>query len=148
MRISVVESAINTFTEAEFPTPLIAELGYVMEILRLLVDADPGDLEGNSNCDVAVYDRSRTAMPNLSDSGVLHHSRLESNVTTQGGTAWNNYYEVDFTDGAGNGLLYGKKSIFIAALGVGEVAVLDHHVAILYRLKKVNAAELVGLMAD
>lgn len=145
IRGSVQMSAANAFTEAVISTPVIAEAGYVMELLKIFLDENLGGLANLNTFEAAIYDRSRAAIPNISDPGVIHSHRRYSRT---GGATASSYTEVDLTDGGGNGLLYGKKQIFCAADSTDDTVALGFKYAILYRLKAVNATELVGLMQD
>lgn len=151
MRITVTESSAETFTEAFVATPLIAEAGLVMEILKVFfytaLDNDEITIVALDVIKVALYDRSQEAVPRISDVGTVMADRLGHDATTNG-CAWWTTREFDLTDGAGNGLLYGKKSIYLGIEGTSVANPARVDCAILYRLVPVNPTELIGLMAD
>lgn len=150
MKGTVVESAVNTFTEAPINVPNLAEAGFVMEILKIWMENThnaPTSIDAGDHVAAALYDRPATALPRLADPGVIitqrHHGG--SGATTG---MYQTVWEYDFTDGDGNGLLYGKKQLFLGVLGLSLGVVGRADVSILYRLKKVKIEELVGLVQD
>lgn len=151
LRLQVTETATNTFTEAKVATPNLSEAGYVMEILKIFAMMEHVVLTQRAAGDMmqwAVYDRSKTALPSLSDSGVLFRYADGFDIVTSGGANPQKVINFDFTDGAGNGILYGKKELFAGIKGESLSQISRVDFAILYRLKKVSVAEMIGLVAD
>lgn len=144
----ITESAANTFTEGTVATPLLTEAGYVMEILKIFAVHPMGDQAATEGIRFAVYDRTKTSMPNFTDNGVLKHSRYQNVLTTSGGLENYGNHCDDYTDGNGNGVLYGKKNIYAGIQGQNQASPLTLEVAILYRLVKVDPEELISLIAS
>lgn len=146
MRMQVVESAANTFTEANFATPSLLEAGYVMEILRITTALESiPDISGGDRYEVAIYDRTKSAIPAHSDDGVLVSYKRHIGLATQGGSEFGSVHIWEFTDGAGNGLLYAGKRLYIAVLGESQTNPQTIGAQILYRLKKTSVEEIIGL---
>lgn len=149
LRGSVTESAANTFTEANLPTPNMTEAGYVMEVLRIYFEIE-GDLNltDGDKLSIAVYENSVTALPYYDDSGVILKWKYVAGVVASGANKILLTYTQDYTDGAGNGLLVGRKEIKLGIEGLSQTNALKANFAILYRLVKVSPAELVGLISS
>lgn len=151
LRLVVTESAANTFTEADFPTPVM-QIGngklLVMEMLRILADVPIGDLVNGDAVYAAIYDRARTSIPGIADHGVLFRMSSYATITTSGGTNDRSLVQVDLTDGAGNGLLYARDTIRIAIAGGSQGSALQFQAAILYRMKEISAEEYIGIVND
>lgn len=151
LAIGVLESAANTFTEGEIPTPNIAEAGYVMEILKVYAEiakTDKSIFIAADQVDIALYDRTRTERAFLSEAGMICTWRIHCFVDTSGGHFQSLQKEWDFTDSGGNGFLYGKKKLYAYTQGFSSSEATRISFRILYRLKKVAVTELVGLVQD
>lgn len=149
LRMQVVGSAANTFTEASFPTPNLTEAGYVMEILRIYFELEGTlDMIADDRISYGIWENSRAALPHLNDAGVVAKVKIHSTLLTEGASTTYETNQQDFTDGNGNGLLYGRKEIFIGVEGISQTNAITVNAAILYRLVKVTPAELVGLISS
>jgi hypothetical protein len=146
--MQVIGSAPNTFTEASFNTPNLTEAGFVMEILRIYYELEGVlDLGPDNRIEYGIWENSRPLMPNLNDSGVINKQKIHATLLTEGANSTYETPDVAFTDGAGNGLLTGRKEIFIGVEGVAQTNAITVNAAILYRLVRVTPGELVGLIS-
>lgn len=153
IRGEVISSANDTFTENVTATPLVAEAGLVMEILKVFMQLEfVNPIELLVGGDLAVGSlRDRASLlspPRIGQTGVIATFKMNAGVVTNGANGMNMIVEYDLTDSNGNGMLYGKRDIFATVDSVGAATEIILSWAILYRLKKVNATELVGLMAE
>lgn len=150
LRGRVAESAPNTLTEVELATPNLTEAGFVMEILKIFWDLDLSVMDGASadGLKFAIYETSRTALPFYSDSGTIFIHHTFQQLTSSGTNIYYKSGMMDYTDGAGNGLLIGRKKIILAITGISQTAGKTVNFAILYRLVKISPAELVGLISS
>jgi len=148
LRLNVTETAANTFTQAlPVQTPIVPERNLVMNIIRVFLDMEDGGIGENDTRELAIYDQSRTAMPEISDAGVLIRTRNVVHITTSGIVDRQGPAVFDFTDGQGNGVLYGRKQIFIAVEGGSQSIAMIAHAMIEYTLTEVSDSELVGMLA-
>jgi len=148
IRGEVIESAVNTYTEAAVSTPNIAEAGFAMEILKVFIEINVDAMGDDQGVEVHLADRSRTVIGSINTPGVIAKLRTLNRFTTSGRAHANYPVEYDLTDSGGNGYLYGKKEIFAAVFGTGQTVPITGKWALLYRIKKVSVTELVGLMQD
>jgi hypothetical protein len=158
-RMIVAQTAANTYKEAEFPTPIVQNLGnersLVMEILKVIIDMNSSELVNAQIVTISMHiaDRSQTTVRSVSEPGVLIDSVKEvaciDTAITEGtiGVAQPPQLQVvDLTDGAGNGILYGKSTMFIAIEGSNNINIKRAKAALIYRLIEVPASELIGII--
>ncbi len=147
MRLQVTESAANTFTEIALSTPNLPEVGLIMEILRIYWESETDAEAANADkITVGLYGVSRTAMPGLNDNDVIWKFRRTKHFTSSGSDMFLETGETPYTDGNGNGLLYGRKDIILAIEGESNITAHIFNLAILFRLVKVSSQELIGLI--
>lgn len=149
LRLRMKESGTNTYTEGEVNTPNMTEAGYVMEILRIEFahSTQPNKTTTGDEANWALSDSSKTVIPRLDQPGVLCRDGWGFDLMSSGAATSGGRGMYDFTDGAGNGLLYGKKTLFWHVKGESQSAALDIGWTLLYRLVKVSAEEIVGLIS-
>lgn len=142
-----METAANTFTENSFPTGTLLEAGFVLEVLRIKLEIESiVDQGANDGLKIAIYERSRAAMPHLNDSGVFAVYDFESEVAGGSGVSeMLKFHDYDFTDGGGNGIASAQKELFIGIQGVGQTNPQTANVAVLTRVTRVALEELVAL---
>lgn len=150
LRMLKTESAANTFTEQEFPTPVpiaVPNNRYmVMNILKIFIQPNVGDMGDGDAFTCAVYDRTRSGMPGMADPGVLAVRVNTAKLTTSGAHNVDSLTCVDLSDGAGHGVLYAKSKIYIAIQGTSQSGALGIRVAILYTLTELTPEEYIGLV--
>lgn len=144
----VTEDTASTFKQGTMNLPQLTEAGFVVEILKIFWEI-PTTISGavNDGVQIAVYENSDNAIPNISEAGVWLVDRQAFPLTTEGAPTIRHQGAKDFTDGGGNGVLTARKQLFIAVLGVSQAALSALAIQIEYRLVKVSAAELLGMMA-
>lgn len=151
-RLDVDESAANSFTEKEHNTPVHQSLeggaALVMEILRIFLNTDEGDQLSGDSVQVEIGDRSASGMRGQDAAGVLVSYSDKTTLTTSGACWSCNPKIFDFTDGNGNGMLYAKRKMYMSVLGTNQGSALTPRASILYRMKKLTAQELVGILED
>jgi hypothetical protein len=159
LNIAVTEGTVNVFTEESVATPVIRDLGngkaMVMEILKLYFEMDAPELINIVNttvrCQLTI--QSQTGIQILSHPDVImkYHRGITcvDTAATDGTVALylgDEVKEFDLTDGNGNGLIYANKNIFLGIQGANNTTVKHARVKILFRLKKVNAQEMIGAL--
>lgn len=155
---SAVQTSATGFIESETAMPVRIQALEVMEILAIEYEFSGGSMQSVdaefSNALIAnIYENSRTANIALNDSRcvdkaiiVLSMVTPESTETGAAGYAYENIILHDFAKG-GKGFLYAGQSMFV---GVDQdalaVSLLTVAARVLYRLVKVTANELIGLV--
>lgn len=120
-----------------------------MEILRIFWEISvPVAQVAGDGLSFAIQETSRAAMPLISDAGVILKKTLRNIVVTEGGVYLHFTGSEDYTDGAGNGLLSGRKELIMSVIGISQSSDMEISYAILYRLVKVTPGELVGLISS
>jgi hypothetical protein len=149
LRGFIIESGANTYTEKVIATPNLTEAGFVMEILKIFYEIESvlAEVSGDGIL-FAIQETSRVAVPDISDAGVILKERWMLLVVTEGGKYTKLTSVVDYTDGAGNGLLSARKELLMSVEGISQTIPMIIHFAILYRLVKVSPAEIVGLISS
>lgn len=151
LRFKKLQTGVDTFSEVKIPVPVVQDLGgkaLVVELLKLLITMPAGSLLDGDSIEIAVYDRERTSMPDLDDSGVLYFDRFLTQLTTEGSSQLRETIVIDYSDGNGRGVLYGKKDMFAGIDSNSQGAARTVSGAWVYRLVEVGATELIGLIAD
>lgn len=150
LRGMVTESAANTFTEAEENTPVPVHMPnnkyLVMNILRVYVQPSDGAADDGDAVDMAIYDRSRAAMPAVSDAGIVAVNHLGTFMTTSGRVAVESPRVFELSDGQGHGILYARSKIYVGIQGASQANPLTGRYAIEYTLVEVDPEEYVGLI--
>lgn len=159
LKFSLTMSAANTFTEKEIKTPVVQSLGneraLVMEILKVHLYVRCTELRNilATEQEIHITDRTVSGMKNWGNSEcIMHASKSVICIDTAATDATlavidpNGDLEFDFTDGNGNGILYGKSAVFIGMLTSNFAAAGTVAGQILYRLKEVSASELLGII--
>lgn len=151
MNLALTESAANTFTQTEFPIPVLRgvigrDKYQVMEVLK--VEFFNG---GFSTIDIVVghlqlTTSSKTARVFGNDPDVIAYSVIDVDFLTGGSQAVDTQPKTwDLTDGAGHGIIVASQSIFLACQGTGQVAATVNFCRVLYRFKNISVQEFVGL---
>lgn len=153
----VLETAANTYTEGKVSTPVaVVSNGKMlaMEILRIWVHlSTPDTIAGAGTSTLVTFHiarRTKTAIAYWYDADVIGHAeRMVENTAAEGyGHPDRQTIVYDFTDGAGNGLLYAAKELFVGIKGTSNTNQKAVQGKILYRLKEVDVQEYVGLLAE
>lgn len=149
-RMAVVESAVGTYTEAQFNTNISnvpqGNSIMVMEILKIFLEFGVDNNVEDSSYRVHVADRSHSAVQSWNTPGIIARSTIETQVVTSGGMANQTPKVIDLSDGNGNGLLYARSTIFLACIGVTQTAAGGAQASILYRWKKIPVTEYIGIV--
>lgn len=160
MNLKITESAANTYTEDSESTPVVTQLvdgnAQVIEILKIMTNLEAPDLLAatKSTSNMHISSKSETAIKYLEDSNVIIHEDRQVEAVgartaeATGVTNCKHPAIYDFTDAEGNGLLFAGKKIYIGVTGVGCNNPMSARAKILYRLKKVSAAELLGIIQN
>lgn len=162
LRQRVVESAANTYTEAEINMPVVqnyeGDYAMVLELLKVIAYLTQPDLVNAVNTLVAAHlsDKVNTAVVLPHDASCICPFERDTRcLDTSGGTDATitavgapNPIVIDFTDSNGNGILYGKQKLYLGIKGTNNSAAKQLSVMILYRMKKVKASELIGIIQN
>lgn len=162
MRLSrATEAVAGTAVETETQTPVRRSESLVMEILMAEFEFSGGGC-GDTDADVAIEEKasittrtsgSTPAVARLNDSSLISLAKIRYNVeygeaTETGGGGWseNRITRNDYSS-SGYGFLCAANSLFLQVDGSTSCeGVLAADARILYRLVKVTANELVGLV--
>lgn len=149
MYCGLVEPAANTFTAAAFNTPVVSSGDgkvWVMNILRIHVFHPAGDDLDDDSTSVLICDREPAAMLSYNTPGVIFRDQMSTQIVTSGGVNFRAHGVVEFGDGNGHGLLFGKKQIWAAVQGGSQGAAQGFQFAIEYTLVQVGAEEYIGMV--
>lgn len=160
---SITLSAANTATELTLGTPIVrvgqgasSSRSVIMEILKLWVempnvDQDAAGATGRSMQFSMTTTSQGTSIASLSNPRCL--ASIEDNFRnafTAAGTGLlffnQNPREVDFTDGAGHGVLVATDNIFLQANTSNQAGAATFTFKILYRFKEVSLVEYIGIV--
>jgi hypothetical protein len=156
----LTQTTINTLIEGKVATPVVNNVGQggkalVMEILRVWVYATPPNIIAATIVSVSVSLNKKsvpagTAFPSFEDSAVICQLVHQVDTLTSGVYPPVCIAQFDFTDGSGNGYLYGGKELFIQLVSANCAATQykSASMKILYRMKMVNSNELVGILQE
>lgn len=151
LNFQVVESAANTFTEAEIAIPVLrvgqsSTRAQVIELLRADVFVPPGDGADASQTSYQLTYRSRVTLGTYADDEVLvRETRSNAGAAAAGAYQTWSTKSYNFTDEAGHGVIMGVNRIFLAVQGTSETAAITLGMRILYRFKNVGLNEWFGL---
>lgn len=158
-------SAANTATELTLGTPIVrvgqgasSSRSVIMEILKLWVDYPSLDADA-----AAATDRTMRFSVSTTSSGgtpavlsldnprvlIAVQTQLRNAFTAAGTGMLENSFqpqEIDFTDGAGHGVLVATDNIFIQATTLGQAAASTFRFKFLYRFKEVSLVEYIGIV--
>lgn len=161
LKMQIVESAANTWTSYSVATPVVQDLmdgkALVMEILKVAWDLTMPEITNvqSNSVQSLLTDRAFTDWNTIGSAGVIDKCKRENVCFDTGATdatlvefAAEGIFYHDLTDGAGNGILYGASSIFLGVRGINCAAVKTASINIIYRLKEVSAAELLGIIRN
>ena len=162
LRLGIPTLSAGNYAESETRTPVVAGGKLVMEILKIQYDLPTPDMSsaGASSADelaqhdVHLSSKSETVIQNFIENTVIDKARTKvmsqfAEATETGGAGFvvEEIVVHDLTDGRGNGVLYAAQAIFLGSLTSG-ITTVSPRVRILYRLVKVSADELLGIIAD
>lgn len=152
LRMKVVESAANTFTEEEYPTAVPVHQGpgkvLVMNVLKIIINLGTGDMADGDIIQASIYDRTRTEMPGNADSGVLIYAQRTSKLTTEGAHNYQDPVVLDLSDGNGHGILFARKNIYIAVKGTSQANPMTCVAQVVYTLAEISTEEYIGIAQD
>jgi len=159
IRARVVESATNTYTEIPVSLPTVQQLSdgksLVIEILKIFINTQMPDFQNViiSDTTVQLTTKPQTDLVRLSNpTTIFTESKTIFCVDTAATDATLVYKSddstkvYDYSDGAGNGYLVGSNLVYFGIKGTNNMAAKNANIAILYRLKKVGASELIGMI--
>lgn len=153
---TATETTINTYAETNVATPVVMMANgqmLVMEILKVIMYSKPPYYVAATVTltDVHLAKKTKTAPIKWDDADCLFYYRQSEEANAAGTVIANGQNVVyDYTDGAGNGVLYAGKNIYLGvrstSAGAGVFAAVNAR--ILYRLKVVDAKEFVGIVTE
>lgn len=159
--LTVTESAANTYTQGTgVATPVVMQMAdgraLVMELLKLFVKVSEPEIVAATRCQVGwqLTRKSQTALLTLDHPDILGYDVTDINsigartAEATGCIRSQAIQGIDLTDGNGNGILYAGATLYIAVKGVSCTTAKTCALKVLYRLKTVNANELVGMLRD
>lgn len=155
---SLAESAANTYTEVEVQAPARLSAFEVLEILGVEFRMNPGGTVADADEDAVlifqVTETTQTGNVNMNNpdliSQVKQQLRQEAfEATETGGAGWaiDQTMYVDYAAG-GNGFLSAAQSLFLGIQGTGHAAISSCSARLLYKIVKVSANELIGLVSQ
>lgn len=155
---SVTESAAAVFTQSQTAMPVRISALEVMEILAVEYEITGGlfaslDADVTNVVQAQITEDSQSAMIALNNSNVIDKVRLIENIifsesTETGGAGFSTIRTIlhNFAPN-GKGFLYAGQSMFVGVDQFsGNPTVMTANIRILYRLVKVTANELIGLV--
>jgi len=159
----ITQAVINTMYETSISTPVQTGVGnsgsmaWVMEILKIYVYATAPNVVAGSAVSVSVSLNKKsaptgTSFPSFEDANVIMQlvRQLDTAAAGTPGVMSDAILVQDLTDASGNGILFGGKTLFMqltsAACAAGQFKTAS--MKILYRMKIVNANELLGIMSE
>lgn len=145
MRLTVTESAANTFTQSSASTPVIPAQNMVMEICKILIEFNMDTLAEDARVNLQLTARSQSAIIDLSNTACLLKHSVQMQLVTSGGIALVSPAVYDLTVD-GKGILYAGKDIYFAVQSVGQGAGRVQNAYIFYKLRTVSSSELIGLI--
>lgn len=161
MNGKVIESAANTFTQAEISLPVVHDLGngkaLVVELLKVFYELSSVEPIDNTSVTLSaqITKDSQAAMILLENASCIFRviknlylfdtGATDATVTVQRTSGMHIH---DYTDGNGNGYLLGKTKIFLGIKGTAFVGANVFRVKLLYRMKQVSAQELIGIIQE
>lgn len=153
---SVRTSAANVYTEQQIALPLGlvggAQQNMAIEITSVRWDNDePTNIAAtNTSVEGHVSLQSRTTIGSMNNPEIIDKITILNRNATLVGFDLENLRPVDhdLTTGDGFGPIYAAQQLFVAADTAGEAVVKTVRGRIYYRMRKVNAQELLGLAAQ
>jgi len=150
LKISVTQSAADTFTQSTNPIPVqrLKSNGksQVMEILKVHWENISAITETDNSYNAFLTTKSYSSAPPLTDGPVIDHVRRNIILTTSGQVVVDQPVIHDLTDGAGHGVLVGTDNLYLS-LGSATTGVAGQMTAwILYRWKNIGMAEYIGIV--
>lgn len=157
---NIVMSAANTFTEGTVVLPQnkfrnTPTTAIVMEVLKVFfnqseADANPAAAGSVLIGSVALSTRSLGGSLVASNPAIfaIYDKIIRGAFTAAGsyGTAYQEPFEFDLTDGNGHGYLVATDQMFLSMSSSGYTAAASCAIKILYRFKEVGLAEYVGIV--
>jgi len=153
----VSEAAAGTFIEQQTVMPVRIDNRQVLEILGVETEISGGSqsaVDADTEVEIVIQltKRTQTARVALQDPDIVHlRSQLVAQqyaeATETGGGPYS-YSKTRYTDYAsgGKGFLVAAQSLFLGVVGSATIAVVTARCRFLYRLVKVSAEELIGLV--
>ena len=137
LRARVTETGANTFTETEVVTPVVA-LGNSAEVMEILKVFFFGKTDGAAS-DILNLHLSDESQDCIAHAAIFQPAATSAEIMP---------IVIDLMDGNGNGILYGKDSLFFGAVGNSLAGATTSDVAILYRMKKVSLRDLLDMVRN
>ena len=149
--LDLTESAANTFTQGTLELPVLRGRNgngryQVIELLKAWVTISGGAGATGDGRNVQLATSSQTAMATTfgnPDIVMLWNDGII--ITTSGLYVPQNPQTIDFTDGAGHGIIISTERMFFSVIGVSQTGALVSSLRILYRFKNISVDEFVGL---
>ena len=156
-------SSANTYTELEIPMPTVHDLGngkaLVVELIKIFSELSSAEVVDavTTTVSAAISKQSKAAMPTLSDPDTFWRRNNGYHVEDTAATDATLLADVgsqstmkidDYTDGNGNGYLIGARSIYVAIGGANNTGNSTVKGKLYYRMKRVSATELIGIISE
>jgi hypothetical protein len=159
LTMSLSTSAANTFTQSTIPFPL-SRFGnkkgkaIVVEILKAFPDLPVWDANPAAGGQVALVlwqlaTTNQTLIGTADPTVLLFGQKEYRGAFTAAGSYFGIAQEpawIDFTDGAGHGLLVGTDQVFYGVNTTNFAGAATFTLKILYRFKEVNVEEYIGIV--
>lgn len=157
--MKVTQAVANTHTEASYSTPCAnyGEEPVVMELLKVFFFDGISEFRNvlEPYVDVFVQKKTLAAAPSPDSPDVITGTRRRAVIidtaatdATVGAIQTPEPLVIDLTDGAGNGILFANKTMILSISGANNSGVKSAQCKILYRLKRVAATELLGILSE
>lgn len=163
MNLTVIEDSAHTYKENAVASKVVQGIdtkggAYVMNILKLFVDITDPDPVNVARCASQWHLSSHTKLSvrSLNEAGIVMRDEKVVEIFDTAATdatvvikSDKNTQIYDLSDGKGNGFLYGRNQMFLGVEGSGDnTGIKRCNMKILYTMRKVSAAELLGMIAD
>ena len=159
----IQETVAGTFTQLEIPLPTVHDLGngkaLVVELIKIFSELSSVEIIDGTTVTVgaAITKQSKAAMPTLSDPDCFWRGTNSMHVEDTAATdatlladvgSQSTMKVMDYTDGNGNGMLIGARSLFVQVKSTDMVGKATVKGKLFYRMKKVSATELIGIISE
>ncbi len=144
-------SGANTFTEKAITLPVnpgaTVENGKVrvIELLKIYIGLEVDTLAEDGYVAAQLTYKTQSSLAMTEVAKWLYYSKRKMQLITSGGIMYNVMDVVDFTDGNGNGILYGSQFLYFGVWSSGQGSVCIGNIKILYRFKDVSVEEFIGM---
>lgn len=162
LRASVIQSAVNAFTNKPMNTPVVPNVGngkaLVMEILKIFMRLSPSDVVNavealtraslSINLPTIINSWDTPGMIGRIENGkrIFDSAATDATVALNSGTGFGQVV-YDLTDGNGNGYLVGSKLLHLSIDSSANIVEKGAETAVLFRLIQVTAIEFAGILS-